>query len=327
MRKEVLVFIVAILCSFLVANYLHAPDFESNGLSSDKEYRNDLNETNSESKGSDNSINWWKEDDSEIRYLKENFCQTARSTIKNNLSEEYRVCLNRDGFRDRNFSVEKPENSTRVIALGDAVTFGIGVENNETWPSYLEKDLQKRYGDSYQVLNFGFPFKSTKEEVIWFNRTSRKYDPDIVVLQYMPNDAQNISRVDELEEEISRNSSHRGQEESIDAREQAIKIERMERKNMSIDNEMETVENYLGKLERFSREDDFNVFVFYHATEVSKRHLNYLNKSVREKGWILTVSDLNKSSTFGNSFYLNSQGNKILASDLSRELGSESYLQ
>jgi lysophospholipase L1-like esterase len=317
MKKKVFLFSAAILVSFLIASYIQVPELKDNGST----------DLASENQVSDYSINWWREDSSDIRFLKQNFCQTARSTVNGNLSRDYRVCLNRDGFRDRNYSVEKPENKTRIIALGDAVTFGIGVDNNETWPSHLEKDLKEKSSNGYQVLNFGFPFKSTKEEVIWFNRTARKYDPDIVVLQYMANDAQNISRVDELEKELVRNRSGSGGGDSVDARKQAIKIERQERKDMSIGKEMAVVEKYLLKLNKFSKEDDFDVLVFYHGTEASKRHLDYINRSVREKGWELTVSDLSKSSTFGDSFYLNSRGNRLLASDLSRELVRENYIR
>lgn len=266
---------------------------------------------------------WWNEDSYRgVDLMKTNFCQESRIAVATELTPYYEVCLNKDGFRDINYSVKKPEGTTRIAALGDAVTFGQGVENNETWPSYLQRSLERRYpSQNFQVMNYGIPFVGTKQEVIWFNRTGRKYDPDIVVLQYMDNDPQNLTRVSELTTRYRNRLPENASESKLSqANRRALKVERMERKNMSVEEEMEVVERYLDRLEAYSEKDDFEVMILYYGTQHTTRHLEYLRKSAQERGWELKLSDLDQNQTFGSSFYLTPEGHNRTAQDVVERL-------
>lgn len=280
------------------------------------------NEENSSMPG---PIDLWRQDSSNIRYMKRNFCQTAKYEPSD---EGYRVCLNRDGFRDQNFTKEKPVNSKRIVALGDAVTFGVGVDNNQTWPSQLEKKLrmEDEY-KNYQVLNFGFPFKSTTEEVIWLNRTGREYNPDIVVLQYMTNDPQNISRVDELETKISKNFSA-SKSNFSNPREKAIVMERKERVSKPLEKEMAPVNRSLDKLEKISEEDGFDVILMYYTHGAPRGQIPYIRKSARIRGWDFVISGpYPEDFTFEDTFYLNSKGHNATASIIEENIVGKGFFE
>ena len=69
-----------------------------------------------------------------------------------NLSTSY----NSFGFRGAEFSKEKPDDIFRIFAIGGSTTFGVGVENEFTWPSYLQMEL-----DSIESLIRRWPYSAT----------------------------------------------------------------------------------------------------------------------------------------------------------------------
>ncbi len=105
-----------------------------------------------------------------------------------NPGEENKVYMgiNSLGFRDDEFTKEKPENIYRIMILGDSFTFGKGVNNNETYPYHLEKLLNQRLNaNNYQVINAGFAFGSSPDSYYAFMRQeSPEYKSDMVLVGY-----------------------------------------------------------------------------------------------------------------------------------------------
>lgn len=62
----------------------------------------------------------------------------AVSTV---VTPEYRVqyFINSLGYRDREFTIEKPSDTYRIAVVGDSVTFGVGVELEETFVKGIER--------------------------------------------------------------------------------------------------------------------------------------------------------------------------------------------
>ena len=54
---------------------------------------------------------------------------------------DYKITTNSLGLRGEEVETVKPEDSYRVLMLGDSMTFGWGVENEETFSSVLEQRL------------------------------------------------------------------------------------------------------------------------------------------------------------------------------------------
>lgn len=97
------------------------------------------------------------------------------------------VDINSDGHRDKEYAVNKSD-KYRIIFLGDSLTFGWGVKQEETFATLLEEDLSSDYPT--EVINFGTGNYNTEQEVNLFKEKGLKYNPDKVVLFYFINDAE-----------------------------------------------------------------------------------------------------------------------------------------
>src|SRR5262249_20912445 len=66
------------------------------------------------------------------------------------------VTINSKGLRDNEYDYEPRPGVTRILALGDSVTFGWGVRLEHTYPKVLERLLNHGASQgSYEVLNGG----------------------------------------------------------------------------------------------------------------------------------------------------------------------------
>lgn len=97
------------------------------------------------------------------------------------------VDINSDGHRDKEYPVTKTDKH-RIIFLGDSLTFGWGVKEEETFATLIEEDLNSQ--SPTEVINFGTGNYNTEQEVNLFIDKGLKYDPDKVVLFYFINDAE-----------------------------------------------------------------------------------------------------------------------------------------
>ena len=101
------------------------------------------------------------------------------------------VTINSVGWRDQEYSLEKPQDTVRIMMLGDSVTFGWGAPPEGVTSTVLES-LLNREGTSlhYQVLNTGIGNSNTAMQTAYFVNEGHRYQPDIVVLNYFINDAE-----------------------------------------------------------------------------------------------------------------------------------------
>jgi lysophospholipase L1-like esterase len=99
---------------------------------------------------------------------------------------EVRYRINADGFRDRIRSRPKPDGVFRILALGDSVTFGYGVEEDETYPMRLEASFAAT--DRIEVLNLGVGGYNPYTEAMLLADLGPAYQPDLVLVQFCIND-------------------------------------------------------------------------------------------------------------------------------------------
>ena len=110
--------------------------------------------------------------------------------LRSNHSGEYinrPVQTNSFGHRDREISEDKAPGSTRILVLGDSITFGHGVLEEEAWPAILESRLRRASDASTDVINTAVPGNSAMQEFYDLER-ALVLDPDLVVLQFTLND-------------------------------------------------------------------------------------------------------------------------------------------
>lgn len=76
----------------------------------------------------------------------------------------------------------------RVVALGDSMTFGVGVADADTLPARLEVELEGLLARPVTVFNTGHESYSTNQEVALLHELGERLDPDVVVLFWFFND-------------------------------------------------------------------------------------------------------------------------------------------
>jgi len=99
-----------------------------------------------------------------------------------------KIRINSIGFRDDEIPTPKPKGEMRILCLGDSVTFGYMVDQNNPWPRALE-GVYRASGRNVRVINAGVPGYSTFQERDLLRIKGWTLEPDIVILGYCLNDA------------------------------------------------------------------------------------------------------------------------------------------
>ncbi|MEK6643602.1 MAG: SGNH/GDSL hydrolase family protein [Planctomycetota bacterium] len=101
---------------------------------------------------------------------------------------EYRI--NSNGIRGKDTTAAKPPDVWRVVCLGDSFTFGEGVQEVDTYPVCMEALLAGSVpGKRVQVINAGVQAQGTVDELNWFRIGPWQFQPDVVTLGFVLNDA------------------------------------------------------------------------------------------------------------------------------------------
>lgn len=101
-----------------------------------------------------------------------------------------RVTINDAGFRGPVWQAPD-EDAYRVLVLGDSVSFGLGVGDDETWPAVCAEVLRQRApGKKIQVRNMAVPGYSTMQGQVMFERhvNTGDFRPHFVVFAFGFND-------------------------------------------------------------------------------------------------------------------------------------------
>jgi len=100
-----------------------------------------------------------------------------------------RISINSHGMRDREFSLERPAGTRRILALGDSWTFGVAVPQEKTWPKQLEQALAEHRGDGaprIEVMNTGVSGYETFNEARYYQRDLGRFEHDLVLVGTYP---------------------------------------------------------------------------------------------------------------------------------------------
>ena len=94
------------------------------------------------------------------------------------------------GYRNDEFSLEKPEGVYRIVALGGSSTYDVSIEDNaDTFTAQLEKLLKEDYGfENIQVINAGVPGYNSWEILVNLEFRVLDLDPDLVIIYEGTND-------------------------------------------------------------------------------------------------------------------------------------------
>jgi hypothetical protein len=107
------------------------------------------------------------------------------------------IKTNSAGFRDAEYTREKPAGKKRILVLGDSLVMGWGVRAEDSIPKDLER-LMNKEGKPYEVINMGVGNYNTTMEADLFEWKGLAFQPDIVVLVYFVNDPEPVPRLSRL---------------------------------------------------------------------------------------------------------------------------------
>lgn len=82
----------------------------------------------------------------------------------------------------------RDDDEFRILALGDSVTFGWGVRNEDTFPRVLEQRLRTRLDKNIRVVNAGVGSYNTEQEAAFLRLHADTIRPDAVLLTVVAND-------------------------------------------------------------------------------------------------------------------------------------------
>jgi lysophospholipase L1-like esterase len=94
------------------------------------------------------------------------------------------------GYRNREFSLEKPNGVYRIVALGGSTTYTVRVEDNEkTFTAQLERLLRDEYRyPNVEVINAGVPGYNSHESLMNLQFRVLDINPDLIVIYEGTND-------------------------------------------------------------------------------------------------------------------------------------------
>ncbi len=102
------------------------------------------------------------------------------------LYQDKNIVVNSFGLRDSEKNYSKNV-ELRILGLGDSVTFGSGVNNNETYLYILQKYLEEEKL-SAETINAGVSGYELSQEYNFYKKEGYKYHADIVTLGIVLND-------------------------------------------------------------------------------------------------------------------------------------------
>jgi lysophospholipase L1-like esterase len=104
----------------------------------------------------------------------------------------HKVSTNSWGIRGKEFSKDKEEGTYRILFLGDSMTFGWGVEDNQPYPALIEKYLNSPappIGNYKKVetINAAFTDGFTVDDYyLYYKEIASKFKPDLVIVNLFP---------------------------------------------------------------------------------------------------------------------------------------------
>jgi hypothetical protein len=101
------------------------------------------------------------------------------------------IRTNARGFRGEDISSIPPENTMRLMLLGDSFTLGWGVPEDSTMASRLQRHFSSGR-EKVQVINMGVCNYNTVMETDLFHRSGLELDPRVVILFHFINDAEPV---------------------------------------------------------------------------------------------------------------------------------------
>jgi lysophospholipase L1-like esterase len=121
------------------------------------------------------------------------FRPDANSTVLWPPELAYRVHVNSLGLRGPEIARTPPPGRARILALGDSMTFGYYLEEDETWPAQLEAQL-RAHGRDVEVVNGGVGGWTISSETLFLEERALALAPTHVIVAFCANDIADLDK-------------------------------------------------------------------------------------------------------------------------------------
>ena len=113
----------------------------------------------------------------------------ARPNVVGRLPNGVLYRTNRFGVRGPDFPERPPPRTFRILVIGDSVTMGAGVAEEDTYAARVERRLNARASDRrHHVVNLGIAGLNAEQVMNRLERVGLRVDPHLLVYGYTLND-------------------------------------------------------------------------------------------------------------------------------------------
>ena len=125
-----------------------------------------------------------------VRFLFVDVTTTAdnSSFFANRWRKQNEPSINSLGYREREISSPKPGDAYRIAVVGDSLTYGQGLQEEDRFSRIIETGLNENK-PIHQVYNFGIPGAETVDHISFLDDVFT-IDPDFILLQWFSNDVE-----------------------------------------------------------------------------------------------------------------------------------------
>lgn len=119
--------------------------------------------------------------DMQFTLAKNHKCRMANINNEFNTS----AVINSMGFRGKEVEINKPPGKTRILIIGDSMTFGWGLPDDQTYPYLLENILKEKGAGNVEVINGGYTGGLSPDSYyIYLKEKGFRLKPDILILGF-----------------------------------------------------------------------------------------------------------------------------------------------
>ncbi|MCB0571986.1 MAG: hypothetical protein KDC66_19605 [Phaeodactylibacter sp.] len=134
--------------------------------------------------------NWKKLGEMGVSHMRDDIMVRELLPNKNVIFKDAPFSTNSHGFRDQEYSLEKPVNTLRFALLGGSVEMGTGVRNEETFENRAEVALNgpnRLFGERrVEFLNFGVSSFHLFQDIAMLDDKAGAFRPDVVFVAVHP---------------------------------------------------------------------------------------------------------------------------------------------
>ncbi len=98
------------------------------------------------------------------------------------------VSINARGLRGPELPYARHAGATRILYLGDSVTFGYRLTVDQSYPYVTQRLLEQDPGGRFETVNAGVGGYAPWQELRYLKREGLRYEPDLIVVGFVLND-------------------------------------------------------------------------------------------------------------------------------------------